>query len=581
MTFRVRPVDRGRAERDPNRRTLYMNIGFGIAVVAAVLILVTVAATSWYSEHLASAATVDGQTINKDQFTERAKVEQFRLQQLGNRVQSELAAGRLTSAQAQNRIQSIDGQLDQSTFISSVLEKLIDTQIQGKLAAAEGVTVTDAQVDQRILDDKTRKEERHVWVIAVTPTVDTGKTDPTDAQKAAAKKAADDALAQIKGGKAFEDVAKAVSTDASKASGGDLGWIDATSSEDPAWQAAMFKLDANAVSDVILGEDGTYRIGRVTEIAPAEVDQAWDQKLADAKVSQESYRAAIRSEAIRQGLEDKIVTADSASGVQRHVEQLSIKASTTTGAKAIKVRHILYSPKDDPQAAADVPDTDPTWTQAKLGAQAAYDKLVKDPSQFDAIARAESDEDSAKGDDGTGGKLPYFDETSEANGLDPDFAKAILADGLQPGQILPPFKSGFGWHVVQVMYRPPDTDEMAKLKAQAAGGTSFTDLARDFSEGPKSGKGGDIGWVAKGMLDDRLTAATFAAPANGLSEIVNLPNDGLYLFKVTEEKTATPDKDQLATIKSSAFQNWYAGKKDAVKISRDLLGPSATTTTTG
>ncbi|HEV7810340.1 MAG TPA: peptidylprolyl isomerase [Candidatus Limnocylindrales bacterium] len=579
MTFRVRPVDRGRAERDPNRRTLYMNIGFGIAVVAAVLILVTVGATTWYGEHLAAAATIDGQTINKDQFADRAKVEQFRLQQLANRVQSELAAGRLTSAQAKNRIDSINGQLDQSTFISSVLEKLIDTQVQGKLAAAEGVTVADAQVDQRILDDKTRKEERHVWVIAVTPTVDTGKTDPTAVQKAAAKKAADDALAQIKGGKAFEDVAKAVSTDASKTSGGDLGWIDATSSEDPAWQAAMFKLAANGVSDVILGEDGTYRIGRVTEIAPAEVDQAWDQKLADAKVSQESYRAAIRSEAIRQGLEDKIVAADSASGPQRHVEQLSIKTSTTTGSKAIKVRHILYSPKDDAQGAANVPATDPSWTQAQLGAQAAYDKLQKDPSQFDAIARAESDEASAKGDDGTGGKLPYFDETSEANGLDPDFAKAILADGLQPGQILAPFNSAFGWHVVQVMYRPPDSDEIAKLKAQAAAGTPFTDLARDFSEGPKSGKGGDLGWVTKGQLDDRLTAAIFAAPANGLSEIVDLPNDGLYLFKVLEEKTATPDKDQLATIKANAFQNWYAGKKDAVKITRDLLGPSATTTT--
>lgn len=582
MTFRVRPVDRGRidrgrGDRNPNRRTLYMNIGFGLAVVASVLILVTVAVTSWYSEHLAAAATIDGQTITKDQFTERANVEQFRLQQLGNRVQAEVAAGRLTSAQAQNRMEAINQQLDTSTFIRTVLEKIIDTRIQANLATTEGITVTDAQVDQRILEDKTRKEERHAWLIAVAPTVDSGKTEPTDAQKAAAKKAADDALAQLKGGKAFSDVAKAVSTDATKSSGGDIGWIDVDSSEDPAWRDGVFKLDVNGLTDVILGEDGTYRIGKVTEIAPAEVDRAWDQKLADAKIGQDTYRAAIRSEAVRQALEDKAVAAASASGPQRHVQEIQIKASTTTGAKAIKVRQILYSPKDDPQGASEVPDTDPTWTQARLGAQAAYDKLQKDPSQFDAIARAESDEESAKGDDGTGGKLPSFDETSEANGLDADFAKAILADGLQPGQILPPFKSAFGWHVVQVMYRPPDIDELNKLKSQAAAGSSFSDLARNFSEGPKSGKGGDIGWVAKGQLDDRLTAAIFAAPVNGLTEIVTIPNDGIYLFKVLEEKTAPPDKDQLATIKASAFQNWYAGKKDAVKVTRDLLGPSATT----
>ena len=74
-----------------------------------------------------------------------------------------------------------------------------------------GLVVTPEQVDQRILEDKTRKEQRHVWLISVEPAVDTGKTDPTDAQKAAAKKKADDALAAIKGGKTFEDEAKAVS----------------------------------------------------------------------------------------------------------------------------------------------------------------------------------------------------------------------------------------------------------------------------------------------------------------------------------------------------------------------------------
>jgi parvulin-like peptidyl-prolyl isomerase len=577
MTFRVKPVDRARSDRDPNRRTLYMNIGFGIAVVVAVLILVAVGVSTWYGDHLAPVASVGGQSITKDQFNERAIVEQFRLQQQANRVQAEVAAGRLTSSQAQARINSINSALDPNTFVSTVLEKLIDGKIQAQLATDEGVSVTDQQIDQRITDDKTRKEERHIWLLAVEPTIDTGKTEPTDAQKADAKKKADDALAQIKAGKSFEEVAKSVSTDPSKATGGDLGWIDDTATEDPAWQAALFKLDANGVTDVIQGADGTYRIGKVSEIVPAEVDAAWDQKLADAKISQGAYRDAIRSEAIRQALDDKIVADASKSGPQRDVSEIYIPESTAPGAKAIKTRHILYSPKDDPQNASSIPDSDPSWTQAQLGAQAAYDKLVQDPSKFDSIARAESDETSARGDDGTGGKLPYFDENSEASGLDPDFAKAILADGLQPGQILKPFKSAFGWHVVQVMYRPPDSDEMAKLKQMAESGTPFKDLVRDYSEGPKSGSGGDIGWVANGQLDDRLTKAIFAAPANGVSDVVTIPGDGLYLFKVNQEKTAAPDQTQLDAIKANAFKNWYAQKKDAVTITRDLL-PAASAT---
>ena len=571
MTFRVRPVDRGRASRDPNRRNLYMNIGFGIAVVISILILVAVGTTTWYGQHLAAAASVDGQTINKDQFAERATVEAWRLQQQSVRIQAEVTAGRLTQAQAQARLQQIQSALQQQSFVPGILEKLIDTRIQAKLAQELGITIPPEEIDRRILEDKTRKEERHAWVIAVKPAVDTGKTDPTDAQKATAKKTLEDALAQIKSGaKTWEDVAKAVSTDPSKTSGGDLGWLDADASEDADWQAAIFKLDANGVTDVILGADGTYRIGRVTEIAPAEVDAAWDQKMADAKVNPAAYRAAIESEAIRQALDDRAVADASKSGPQRRVAEIYIKAPATPPLdKAVKVRHILYSPKDDAQGASALPSDDPTWTEAELSARKAYAAIQADPKQFDVLARTESDETQDLGDDGTGGKLPYFDPTSQ---IDKAFSDQIFKEGLKPGDLLPPFRSSFGWHVVQIMYFPPDSDEMKKLKDQAsAAGADFGQLARDFSEGPKAGKGGEIGWVAKGQLDDRLTTAIFAAQMGGLSEIVDIPDDGLYLFKVLEEKTAEPDADQLKTIKANAFANWYKAKKDAVKITRELL----------
>jgi parvulin-like peptidyl-prolyl isomerase len=572
MTIRVRPADRGRSSRDPNRRTFYTNVAFGITVVVAILILVIVGATTWYNAHLAAAATVDGQTITKDQFVERAQVEVFRLSQIANRVKAEVAAGRLTAAEAQSRTTAINNELDdsQGAFSTTIIEKLIDTALQQKFATELGVSATPEQVDQRILDDKTQKEQRHVWVIAVAPALDTGKTEPTDAQKAAARKTADDALAAIKGGKTFEDEAKAVSTDATKATGGDLGWIDSTATEDPDWQAAVFKLDVNGVTDVILGADGTYRIGRVTEIAPAQVDPLWDQKLADAKINQAAYRAAIASEVLRTNLGDKIVADASASGPQKQVQELYIKApDTAPGDGALKVRHILYSPKGDPSGASAVPPTDPAWTQAQLKAQAAYDKIKADPKQFDIIARAESDETQDRGDDGTGGKLPYFDPSSN---IDESFAAAIFTAGVKPGDLLPPFKSSFGWHVVQVMYGPPDIDEMTKLKTQAAtAGTDFGQLVRDFSDGPKAGKGGDIGYVHQGQLDDRLTAKILATPVGSFTDIIDLPSDGLYLFKVTAEKTGAPDADQLKTIKANAFTNWYAGKKAAVTITRNLL----------
>ena len=77
MTFRARPVTPNRPSRahhGDSRRSTYLNIGFGIAVALSVVILVGVAFFSWYREHLAPAASVDGQTITRDEFREAAEI---------------------------------------------------------------------------------------------------------------------------------------------------------------------------------------------------------------------------------------------------------------------------------------------------------------------------------------------------------------------------------------------------------------------------------------------------------------------------------------------------------------------------
>jgi parvulin-like peptidyl-prolyl isomerase len=584
MTFRAKPVAtrQSRPSRDgQSRRNFYLNIGFGLAVAIAVTILVGVAVVRFYSDHLAAAATVNGQAISKDDFKDAIQIELWKLQQQIARVNAAVAAGHLTSAEAQAQIQSIQSQAQTSQtgtnpLVSTVLERLIDARIQSGLAAQEGVTVTPAQVDAKIVDESTTPESRHAWVIAVEPAVDTGKTVPTDAQKAAAKKIADQALTDITtGGKKWEDVAKSVSTDTSKATGGDLGWIDKTSSEDQPYLDAIFAAEQGKPTAVIEGKDGIYRIGRVTEIAPASVDPAWLDKIKDAGLKVETYRSLVQAEVVRQSLEDKVVADASKPGPQRHVLEIEIQSpQTPPGAKAIKVRHILFSPKHDPSGASALPSDDPTWSEAQLAAQAEYDKLKADPTKFDELARKDSDEQSAQGDTGTGGKLPYFDETSQ---IDQAFADAILKDGLTPGELLPPVRSAFGWHVIQVMYRPPDLDQMKKVRDQAVAGTDFSQLARDNSEAAEAGKGGDLGFVAQGQLDARLSRAIFATPIGQVSDIVEIPNVGTFLFKVLAEEQRTPDATQLDLLKQRAFTNWYGEKKDAVTITRNLLDEAAAT----
>jgi parvulin-like peptidyl-prolyl isomerase len=127
------------------------------------------------------------------------------------------------------------------------------------------------------------------------------------------------------------------------------------------------------------------------------------------------------------------------------------------------------------------------------------------------------------------------------------------------------------------MYGPTDIDHLKELKTQADGGADFAALARDNSEAPSASTGGDIGWVAKGQLDPKLTDAIFAAPIGKTSEAVVVPTDGVYLFKVLGEETRTPEGRQLETIKSTAFNNWYQSHKSAATITRDpTISPPAT-----
>jgi parvulin-like peptidyl-prolyl isomerase len=570
MTFKAKPVVK-RAQRPAwdghDRRNLYLNIGFGIVVLAAVVILAIAGALTWYDEHLASVGSVDGQSISKDDFRDRYKIESWRMDEAERRIRTAVVAGQLTEADAQSQLESLSNSRNQLPAI--VLERLIDSKLQAKLAVEEGVTSTPADVDAKLLEEATTPEQRHAWMIAVAPEIDPGAVTPTAAQTAKAKTAAEAALKELQDGTAWEDVAKASSTDAASApQGGDLGWLQAEDTQtDEPFLAGLFAAEADTPTAVIEGDDGIFRIGRVTEIAAKTVDDAYQSKLTNDGIDLARYRDAVLADVIHDKLEDKFVAQVSQPGPQRHVQEIYIKqADASLGTDAIKTRHILYSPNDDPSAASTLDAADPAWAAAEQLAQATYLKLKANPKLFDSIARAESDESSARGQTGTGGKLPYFDKDSS---VDEAFKTAILAPGLKAGDLLEPVKSSFGWHVVQVMYRPPDLDHLKALKTLADGGTDFATLARDNSEGQEAGAGGDLGWIARGQLGSQLVDAIFAAPLGKTSEVVTVDSDGLYLFKVLAEETRAPEGRQLLQLRSTAFSNWYTPKKNAATITRD------------
>lgn len=572
MTLRAKPVVKkpGRSGwNSEERRTFLTNLGFVLAIVLSVLILLGYAGYSWYDSHFGTVATVDGTSITRDQLSARLAIEDFRIKYTESRIRTLNTAGRLSDASMASQLQFLEQR--RQSIGSVALERLIDNVLQARLAGGEGVSVSEADIDAQILAEATIDELRHTWVIEITPANDPTTGKPGDTEKAAARAKADDALAQLAAGKSWEDVAKSLSDSATAAQDGDLSWLPRDSGYDEAFMAAIFDAQPNTPTAVVEGADGVFRIGRVTEVAEKSVDETYQTRLDEAKIKAADYRSAVRGDLIRKGLDDKVVADLSKPSLQRQVEQIFLTVSTPQP-DGVKVRHILISPNNDPSGAAALSADDPAWKAASDEATLIYSKVIKDPTKFDELARANSDEPNAGS---TGGKLPYYDPSSP---IDTAFAKAIFTPGLQPGQILAPVKSSFGWHIIQYM-RPYGDGELAwlnKLRTDLLAGGDFEQVARDQGEGPEAASGGDIGWVAAGQLGELKETPIFSAAVGGITDVTTISSEGVYLWKVVAEEMREPTAEQIKTFKDTGFTNWYTLRKAEAKITRNTGTSTAT-----
>jgi parvulin-like peptidyl-prolyl isomerase len=121
--------------------------------------------------------------------------------------------------------------------------------------------------------------------------------------------------------------------------------------------------------------------------------------------------------------------------------------------------------------------------------------------------------------------------------------------------------------VSEIVIRFPANDAPAREKAVARleearakleAGTSFADLAKEYSEGNAKDRGGDLGTVSKGELLPALDAAVFDDPPKEYPAPALQPRS-IHLFRVTDRKPAgyRPFADVSEDLKKRIGENLY------------------------
>ncbi len=540
--------------------------GFFIAAIATViLILVGAVALAWYNDNLRPLAHVGSVEIGPQMLKDSVRLEGWRITRDESRITQAQIDGTLDANTAQLRLSALDQRTqDLST---TALDNLVDQVYQSQLAADEGISVSDADVSARIEDEVAGQEQRHILAVVVEPQMADATTGPSVTESRAALAEAQKALADIQAGRDWAEVAKQYGTDDKSKSGGDLGLLTQTSVVDEGFGARLFGLELGGTTEIVRGDDGAYRIGKVTEIVPAGEEPGLRSGL-DNAVSDQSLRDLLRYQIAAERLSDKITQQ----ALQETPEQVRLAViyiaglySGDTGAASegeIDYSEIVFAPNDNLDTAPDLPPDDPAWDAAKADADRTLADLNSVPdveamkARFGQLASELSD-DATSADNGSVGFV--------TRDIPPTAVADALFDGTwQENDLIGPIRADAGYYVLLFHERRASAEERVKAvqDALAQPGADFNAIAKEYSDGPEKDDGGEIGWLTKDQLGTDIADTIFGLAPGQVSDPLELAGaDGHYVVKVEDKAIRALDADQVPSIRANAFDDWYATRR--------------------
>ena len=543
-------------------KSLLTNVAFLVAIGLSAALLVGAVGAAWWTSTFAAAVEVNGRAISVGEARARGDIELFRLGQEGARVRARVSAGTLASEQGNAILEQIN---EQATNISGQLTSdMIDVLLVAQLAEERGVVADQAAIDAEWSKETSIPELRLLRRITIDIANDPASGLPSATTTAAAAAKADELLAEINAGGDFAEIAKRESTDSYAPEGGRIGW--SSKDEDPQTDLgynAAWALTAVGPTDVIKRADDQFVIFYVDQIRPSTTDADFEKAAREAEIDMSLYKKMSAERALQNALKAR-VTAELLEGPvqQRDVSFVSIAAPQNEGlSEEVQVRHILYSPNDDAQAAAELDAGDPAWAAAEAEANAAYADLEAG-TPFADLAATSDDESSAQ----EGGLLAWAVKGTFV----PEFDDAVWADGLVQGNLLGPIRTQFGYHVIQFEARRegvlPRLQELAT--ELAAAGPDFDTVAEAATQEIDGLTVDRPGFVVQYGINPELSRIVWKLGDGEVSGVTSL-GDQLAVIRVNAIENKPYTEEQIRTVELSGFLIWLDDYRTRARISID------------
>ncbi|XPF92457.1 peptidylprolyl isomerase SurA [Colwellia sp. RE-S-Sl-9] len=294
------------------------------------------------------------------------------------------------------------------------------------------------------------------------------------------------------------------------------------------------------------------------QISDAELDQTLTNMAKENKLTLEQFRKTIIDsgldyEVYRENIRNEIITGEvKRAGVGRRIyvspqeinNLMGLMKEQTNNNIEYHLGHILIAFQGEPDQAQ--------ITSEKKRAEKVIE-LLNSGSDFTKIAIASSGDSTAL----DGGDLGW----KGINEMPTLFSE--LVDGKEKGTVLGPIRTGLGFSIVKILdIRGKEIVEVEEVKARhilikpsvimseakaeatlqglldkiAAGEADFAELAKEYSEGPTSVRGGDLGWSDPKNYDPAFSDALAALKIDEYSKPFR-SSFGWHIAQLTGRRT--------------------------------------------